>query len=107
MFLNFLQNNWISILVVLALLLYIALLICKKKWVHLRELAYKIMLAAEKTFGQGEGKKKFEIVFERVYALIPAWLRLFIPPERLREKLQEWYILAKDYLDDGTVNNSV
>ncbi|MCR4436145.1 MAG: hypothetical protein QHH06_10230 [Clostridiales bacterium] len=104
---EFFVNNWPTIVIILLLLGYIVYLAVTKQWAKLREMAYKIMLAAEKVFATGEGQKKFDYVFDRVYSLVPAWLKLFLPPEELKRKLQEWYILSKDYMDDGKVNHSI
>ena len=100
-------GNWFIVLFLVMILAYDIYLVITKQWTKLREQAYALMLSAERVFGDGEGKKKFEAVFQRLYYnLIPPWLRLFVPPESIRDKLQEWYNLAKDYLDDGQVNGS-
>ena len=90
-------------LLFLAGIIYLAI---TKQWAKLRGIAYALMLQAERVFADGEGKQKFDAVFDKLYYdLMPTWLRLFVPPDELRRKLQEWYDLAKDYLDDGVINN--
>ena len=104
---EFLAGNWFVLLLGVLFLAGIIYLAITKQWVKLRGLAYALMLQAERIFSSGEGKQKFDAVFEKLYFdLIPAWLRLFVSPRSIREKLQEWYILAKDYLDNGIVDNS-
>jgi len=99
--------NWLVILLLMLFVGYDIYLVITKQWTKLREQAYALMLAAERIFADGEGQKKFEAVFEKLYFdLVPAWLRLFVSPRSIREKLQEWYTLAKDYLDNGKVDNS-
>lgn len=98
-------QEWITLIIVLVIVGYALYLTLMKKWVDLREFAYVMMLSAERIFNDYQGKEKFEFVFRQVYDLIPVWLQKLIPPESLREKLQEWYDLAKDYLDDGLINN--
>jgi hypothetical protein len=103
---EFLIANWLVLLVALLFIGYIMYLIITKQWTKLREQAYALMLQAERIFADGEGKKKFDAVFDKLYyGLIPTWLRLFISPESIRAKLQEWYNLAKDYLDNGVIDN--
>lgn len=103
---EFLVTNWFVLLLALFLIGFEVYLIITKQWTKLRQQAYALMLQAERVFADGEGKKKFEAVFQRLYYdLIPPWLRLFVPPNELRSKLQEWYNLAKDYLDNGTIDN--
>jgi len=105
---EFLIANWFVLLLAVVLLGFEIYLIVTKQWTKLREQAYALMLTAERVFSSEEGKKKFEAVFEALYFnLIPLWLRLFVTPESIREKLQEWYNLAKNYLDDGIINSRV
>lgn len=81
-------------------------LVIAGRWETLRKEAYKIMLSVEKAYADTEGQAKFNTAFTSVYNLLPAWFKLFIPPKVLKEKLQEWYDLAMDQLDDGKINNS-
>ena len=99
-------SNWPSILIVALFALYAFYLVATEQWIRLRETAYMIMLKAEKIFKTGQGRKKFDYVFEQVYDLVPAWVKIFVSRDDLRLKLQEWYNLAKDYTDDGYMNNS-
>ncbi len=103
-----LLQNWFVILIAAAFVAYVIHLILTKQWTKLREQAYALMLSAEKLYGDDAGKEKFEAVFEKLYfVLIPAWLRPFVTEDIMRKKLQEWYDFAKDFLDDGEVNNSI
>ena len=97
-------QDLITLFVVLLIIGYALYLTIIKKLVELREFAYALMLQAERLYKDNQGKEKFEVVFREVYDLIPVWLQKLIPPESIREKLQEWYDLAKDYLDDGYIN---
>lgn len=102
----FIMENWLALLIGALLLGYAIYLAITRQWTRLRELAYALMLQAERLMANRDGKKKFEVVFNRFYDLIPAWFRLFVPPDELRRKLQEWYDLAKDYLDNGKIDSS-
>lgn len=103
---QFLAENWLSVVIILVLVLYIVILIFRKKWDELRKFAYALMLSAEKIYKTEEGQRKFNRVLEALYHSIPSWLRIIISYEFLKEKLQEWYLLAKDILDDGVKNDS-
>ena len=84
---EFLSTNWLFIIVVLVFVAFEIYLVVDHRWADLRTHAYGLMLSAERLFASGEGKKKFEAVYERIYFdLIPVWLRLFVPPESIREK---------------------
>lgn len=98
----------ISILIPLVIFGYVGFLIYFKKWDRLRTDAYKLMLKAEMVItGTKRGKERFEYVFNKVYSLIPWWLQFLYPPRELKEKLQEWFNIAKDGLDDGKFNGSI
>ena len=103
---EFLVANWFILLVALLFVGYIVYLSITRQWAKLRELAYALMLQAERVYGDSEGEAKFDAVFNELYSkYIPAWLRLFISSESIKLKLQEWYTLAKDYLDNGVIDN--
>jgi len=104
---EFLMENWLTLLGALLFVGYIVYLSITRQWMKLRGLAYALMLQAERAYTDNDGQAKFDAVFNELYGkYIPTWLRLFISPESIKLKLQEWYILAKDYLDNGIVDNS-
>lgn len=104
---NFLSNNWLMIIVALALVGHILYLLINRRWAKLRELAYKMIRQAESVIvGTKKGQERFNMVLSQLYDLLPAWLRFFIPRTYLEQKLQEWFDLIKDTLDDGKINGS-
>lgn len=105
---GFLISNWVTILIVLAITGYIAYLIMRKQYDRLRAEAYSFMLKAEFLMtGTKRGQERFEYVFQKVYSLLPFWAQFWYTPGELKEKLQEWFNIAKDKLDDNIINNSV
>ena len=78
-----------------------------KQWANLREFAYQLMLSAEKVYDANQGKEKFEVVFNMLYKYIPIWLTGILTEEKIKAQLQIWYDKAKDWLDDGEINNSI
>ncbi|ACL77560.1 hypothetical protein [Ruminiclostridium cellulolyticum] len=105
---EFLLNNLVTIIILIACIIYIAYLIVKQRWRKLREIAYKLIRQAETTItGTKKGRERFEQVMTQLYMIIPPWLRLFITQSLLEKKLQEWFDKIKDSLDDGIVNNSI
>lgn len=103
--LEFITVNWPTMLIFLCFVVYIICLVIKGEWDKLRELAYKLMLSAERLFTENQGEEKMEAVFAAVYKLVPELFYRFVPPDYMKKKLQEWYDLAKDYLDDGVINS--
>lgn len=106
MFLEFLSQNWLVLLALAGVAAYIIYLSITKQWTKVREFAYQTMLLAERTFSDVDGKIKFDFVVRIVYKYLPSWFRVFFTEEDLRRLIQEWYNLAKDFLDDGQINQS-
>ncbi len=104
---EFFKTYWFAILIALGFTAYIVYLTFNSRWDEIRELAYKLIRQAEETItGTRRGQERFNIVISELYKLIPAWLRFFIPRSLLEQKLQKWFDLIKDSLDDGKINNS-
>lgn len=106
MILDFIFQNWLGIIVTLAFIGYIVYLSVTKQWTMVREFAYQVMLLAERTFSDENGSIKFDFVVRIVYRYIPPWLKLFVKEDDVKQLIQLWYDSAKDFLDDGNVNNS-
>lgn len=87
----------IGIVVLLAVLIFGGI---TRQWTLVRISAYQLMLSAEKLFATEEGKEKFEMVLSKLWELLPGWLKKAVGIERLRQKLQDWYNLAKDMLHE-------
>ncbi len=105
---NFIIQQWPSIVIIAAFLFCIGYLVVNRKWAQLRATAYRMILQAEKVItGTKRGQERFELVFDRVYSLIPSWLRFFILESELREQMQKWYNDIKDYLDNGKIDKSI
>ncbi len=104
---DFIISHWITILIVAAAVAYTTYLVIKKQWERLRADAYSLMLKAEILIkGTKRGQERLEYVFQRVYSLLPLWVQFIYPPGDLKAKLQEWFDIAKDKLDDNIINNS-
>ena len=101
MFKNFTAQEWITLILAVLGVGYIVLLFINQSWGKLRELAYQGMLIAEQYYHSGEGKQKFEMAFTYLWSLVPRWMKIFITEKSLREKLQEWFDLAKRKLAEG------
>lgn len=93
--------DYITILIISILVIYVAYLFVIKKWVKLKEIALSLMLNAERIYAENEGEKKFNSVFDRIcIAYIPFWLEFFIPPAAIKILLQSWYDQAKKMLQE-------
>ncbi|OPJ57179.1 hypothetical protein [Alkalithermobacter paradoxus] len=70
-----------------------------------RELAYKLMLIAEKNFVNGD--EKFAWVVRKFYNMIPEYTKSLFTEKEIESFVQNSYDEIKDILDDGKKNNSV
>ena len=105
---EFLKSYWLVILVAIIACIYILYLVVNKRWNKLRMIANKLMLQAEQTIiGTKKGRERFDQVLTQVYLLIPIWIRVFLSKSAFEKKLQQWFELIKDSLDDGKINNSI
>lgn len=105
--LDFLTRNWLPVLIGACVLAYLIYLSITKQWVKVREFTYKAMLLAERTFSDADGKIKLDFVVRVVYKFLPVWLRLFVKEKHLENLVQGWYNTAKDFMDDGKINDSI
>ncbi len=84
-------------LVALVLIIYALI---TRQWMVLRSAALSLMLSAERLMATEEGKKKMDWVYMATWQRLPNWLKTFISEESLRGKLQEWYNMAKDMINE-------
>jgi hypothetical protein len=64
-----------------------------------KEIAYKLMLYAEKNLGSGE--EKFAWVVNRFYEILPDSVRKLLKEEYIEDFLQNSYDELKNILNDG------
>lgn len=95
---DFVMNNMDTIGSLLIALIMVIWAIVTKQWTILKVAAYKLMLSAEMLMKTEEGAAKMEVVYAAVWEQLPKWLKKFVTEKTLREKLQEWYNIAKNSL---------
>lgn len=86
------------------------LLFCLLEWNKAKSILYGIMLQAKRLAKDAvlnSGQEQEEWVVKKAYQFLPAVFKLFLS-EELMQKLIHWlYHAAKDYLDDGKLNDSI
>lgn len=93
---NFLVQNWDSVLVVLLAAAVIIVLIAKRQYAILDKIIFSLVTEAEKKFGGGTGAAKLAAVIEWVYPKIPAVIRLFISEAQLEKLIERVLADAKE-----------
>lgn len=97
---DFILGNFelvVGIIVLLAMLIFGGI---TRQWSLVRISAYQLMLSAQRLYATEKGKEKFEMVYSKLWEMLPGWLKKSLGPEKLRKKLQNWYDLAKDMLNE-------
>ncbi len=93
---NFLVQNWDSVLVVLLAAAVIIFLIAKRQYAILDKIIFSLVTEAEKKFGGGTGAAKLAAVIDWVYPKIPAVIRLFISEAQLKKLIERVLADAKE-----------
>lgn len=93
---NFLVQNWDSVLVVLLAATGIIFLIAKRQYAILDKIIFSLVTEAEKKFGGGTGAAKLAAVIDWVYPKIPAVIRLFISEAQLEKLIERVLADAKE-----------
>lgn len=96
--------RYIIILVVVAALFAIF------EWQRAKTIAYSLMLQAKSLAKDAvlkSGKTQEDWVVKKAYQFLPKGFTIFISEENMRKMIHYLYSKAKDYLDDGQVNNSI
>lgn len=99
---DFITSNLNDILTLFACAILAVFAIAKGRWAILKPIALKFMLSAERLMATEEGSKKMEVVYAALWERIPKWVKRFVTEKTLREKLQDWYNIAKNSLGGDT-----
>ncbi|NLU42974.1 MAG: hypothetical protein GXX08_12330 [Firmicutes bacterium] len=99
-----LQVYWLDVLIVLAGIAAVIWLWRKGRIDIIKRLIRVMVVQAEKQYGSGTGRIKFEAVLTAVYEKMPALLRLLIPKKKIIEWIEEAVQWLKKQLTDGKTN---
>ena len=92
---DFLINNWLEIVVILAIMGFVLLLAFRgKKGIAM--LLYILVTEAERIYGSKTGSLKFDYVFERIRAALPAIIRPFFSKKCLTTMIETALTRAKE-----------
>lgn len=92
---NFLIENWDSVLVVLAFLVLVVVLIKRGETKILKQILFNLVTQAEKQFGDGTGSLKFAAVADWIYQRIPAVLKLLFTEKDIADMIETVLAEAK------------
>lgn len=90
-------ENIIALLILAVIIAVIVILAVRGK----KDIIYKMIFAlvdeAEAAFGSKTGKLKFAYVIERIYTILPAYIRVFISYRMLEKLIEKALEEAKEY----------
>lgn len=91
------------------LLVLIFLVYSIVEWQKTKKVLYFLMLRAKsmaKDTILRSGIEQENWVVEKAYQFLPRRVIIFIPPDKMHKMVHYLYETAKDYVDDGIMNNS-
>ena len=93
--LNFILENWDSILGALAIIIVAVLAVVKQEKAVIFKMLYALVTEAEKQYGSGTGELKLSSVIAQIYEKAPAAVKV-IPVSTLQSWVEEALEMAKE-----------
>ena len=87
----------IAYLVLAAIIAVIVILAVRGKKNIIYKMIFALVDEAEAAFGSKTGKLKFAYVMERIYTMLPAFIRIFITYDTLERWIEQALAEAKEY----------
>lgn len=113
--LDFLATHWDSILVVVLTCLVLVLLYIKGQKKIVYKILYGIAAELQKQFGEGTGALKQSYAIEKIYSMMPAFMKSIVSVKQLEKWVddgvkkikEEWKQNAKvtEYIEGGEKND--
>jgi hypothetical protein len=92
---DFLTDNWLGIVMILVIMGFVLLLALRGKK-GIATLLYILVTEAERLYGSKTGSLKFDYVFERIRAALPAIIRPFFSKKCLTTMIETALTRAKE-----------
>lgn len=93
---DFILNNWDSILIVLGVIAVAVVLVYKGKRGVVDQMIYKIVTELEREYGSGTGNLKLAAAVEALYPKLPAIVRLFTTSDGIVKMIESGLTAAKE-----------
>lgn len=91
------MDKLIILLVLLAILMVFILLALRGKKQIIYKMIYAFVNEAEELYGSKTGKLKFSYVIEKVYAILPSTIKIFISYKTLEKWIEKALTEMKEY----------
>ena len=93
---DFILNNWDSILLVAIVIAVTVVLVYKGKRGVVDQMIYKIVTELEREYGSGTGNLKLAAAVETLYPKLPAIVRLFTTSDGIVRMIENGLTAAKE-----------
>ena len=104
--LQFIQNNYPSIIVIILFVVGMLLLYKNNKKDIVRQILLSLVVQAEKALGSGTGELKYAWVLDNFYNKMPVIIRMLFTKKEIDTMIEEGVQKLKDILASGTTLNS-
>ena len=98
------MDKLILLLIVLAVLAVFIFLSLRGKKQIVYKMLYVLVDEAEEIYGSKTGKLKFSYVLEKVYALLPSTIKIFISYKTLEKWIEKALAEMKEYWKEKAAN---
>ena len=99
MVLQFLSDNWDSVLVVVAFIAACVLLVRRGFTPYVKKMLFYLVTEAEQEFGGGTGELKYAAVTTWLYERLPSIVKFFFTPKQISGYIEAAVKELKEYLN--------
>lgn len=103
---QFIQNNYISIIVTIIFVVSLLLLYKNNKKDIVKQILLSLVVQAEKALGSGTGELKYAWVVDNFYDKIPGIIKLLFTKKEIDTMIEDGVQRLKDILASGVTLNS-
>lgn len=103
---QFIQNNYISIIVTIIFVVSLLLLYKNNKKDIVKQILLSLVVQAEKALGSGTGELKYAWVVDNFYDKIPGIIKLLFTKKEIDTMIEDGVQRLKDILASGANLNS-
>lgn len=96
---EFLMNNWDSVLVVVLFILFLLYLIKKGATRQVNQILFYLVIEAEATFGGGTGQLKYAAVVTWLYEKLPTIVKILFTEKQIDLLIENAVLKMKKYLE--------
>lgn len=101
---EWLVNNWLGCLIIIAAIIILALLIKLGRHDIIKKIVLSLVCAAEKQYGSGTGEIKYAYVIEKLWDKLPFIIRILYTKKEIDNMIEMAVQKLKHILSDNDVN---